>query len=251
MACDLDLPAGVVRCSTSPRTPSLESEEAPGKRRRLGRDPKPQTLFLIDWDDTCLPYSWLQAEGLQVLDASKPSESQRIILQKQAACVARTLRKAKVFGEVVVVTNAEEGWVAASCFKFLPELLPLLEEFPVVSARAAYEQKCPGSPAKWKLCAFQAEIGAFIAASPSEHGQHNIVSIGDSMHEHEALYAATSDRHCWAKSMKFLLKPSVQDLINQHAVLEQYLEDLASCEGNFDVYMEKVGEDITLVAQAS
>jgi len=229
--------------SSCPRTPSSESE-GPGKRRRLQSRPKPQTLFLIDWDDTCLPYSWLQAQGLQVLDASEPSEFQRNALQKVVACVAKTLRKAKDLGEVVVVTNAEEGWVDASCYKFLPELLPILDEFPVVSARASYEQKCPGSPAKWKLCAFQAEIGAFIAASPAEHGQHNIVSIGDSVHEHTALYAATRDRQCWAKAMKFVIRPSMEDVIHQHEVLQQFLDDLATREGNLDIYMERCGQDI-------
>ena len=57
-------------------------------------------------------------------------------------------------GTVVLVTNAEIGWIKLSCQKFLPTLAPLLENVKLVSARTTFEGTQCRSPLDWELRAF-------------------------------------------------------------------------------------------------
>jgi hypothetical protein len=54
-------------------------------------------------------------------------------------------------GPVVIITNAETGWVELSCKKFMPRVLPFLAGVKVLSARSTFESLYPDSPADWKV----------------------------------------------------------------------------------------------------
>merc|ERR1719276_474293 len=95
--------------------------------------------MIFDWDDTILPSAWVQSQGLRLDEDSKVNDNQRMQLTEVANAVMETLRIAKTMGTVVLVTNAERGWIELSCQKFLPALLPLLENVKAVSARTKYE----------------------------------------------------------------------------------------------------------------
>lgn len=49
-------------------------------------------------------------------------------MEELAQQAAETLQMAKRFGKVVLVTNAECGWIELSCRKFMPSLYPHLED---------------------------------------------------------------------------------------------------------------------------
>ena len=89
---------------------------------------------------------------------------------------------------MVLVTNAERGWIELSCQKFMPTLFPSLENVKVVSARTSYESAETSSPLDWKLRAFEAEIrrcyGSATLVDPDS--RKNVLSLGDSVHEREA-----------------------------------------------------------------
>eukprot|EP00931_Biecheleriopsis_adriatica_P075718 TRINITY_DN49516_c0_g1_i1.p1 TRINITY_DN49516_c0_g1~~TRINITY_DN49516_c0_g1_i1.p1 ORF type:complete len:271 (-),score=56.54 TRINITY_DN49516_c0_g1_i1:21-833(-) len=230
-----------------PATPSALASEhstvenATCKRRRLnhgaGHGKKgSETLILLDWDDTLLPHTWLQEQSMPVCGPGKPSLAQQAELQKVADSVARTLQQVQALGQTVLITNAEPGWVDLSCNRFLPTVLPLLADMKVISARAAFEHRFPGSPAKWKLMAFEDEVDAFCA-EPGQDLRH-VISIGDSMHEHTALREATQGKTCFAKSVKFLNRPSLKMLTDQHEALYHCLSDVVSQEDNLDYFMQ-------------
>ncbi|CAJ1449625.1 unnamed protein product, partial [Effrenium voratum] len=86
-----------------------------------------ETLFIFDWDDTVLPSSWVQGQGLRLDESSEVLAWHREQLSQVAAAAAETLRLAKQLGTVVLITNAERGWIELSCQKFLPTLFPVLE----------------------------------------------------------------------------------------------------------------------------
>merc|ERR1719329_1974413 len=100
-----------------------------------------QTIILFDWDDTLCPSNWIR-ENRPVLSFFKPAPSderfQRPLLELQKH-VEATLRLSLKLGKVVIVTNAMDPWVETSCRNFLPQLLPLVQDIPVIYARSVYE----------------------------------------------------------------------------------------------------------------
>jgi len=189
----------------------------------------------LDWDDTLLPSTWLQKQGLSLAETSRrPDESEREVLRGVAKKVTRILSGAKRIGHVVVVTNAEKGWVELSCCRFLPEVYPLLEGVKVLSARSTFEPTCR-LPVQWKKRAFRSEIDSFFKTWEGHATGRQVLSFGDSMAERTALIAATESLDCWAKSVKFLERPSPEQLTKQLEMLNQLLVALTEHEGSLDL----------------
>lgn len=102
-----------------------------------------QTIIIFDWDDTLCPSSWIR-ENKRVLSFFRPAPNiekiQRPLRELQANCEA-LLRLAMKLGTVIIVTNAMDPWVETSCRNFLPGLMPLVSQLPVVYARSIYEMQ--------------------------------------------------------------------------------------------------------------
>jgi len=195
------------------------------------------TMIILDWDDTLLPSTWLQQQGLSIAVGSPlPDADQRATLKRLANCAIRALKKAKRLGLVTIITNGEKGWVELSCCKFFPELFPVLEGIKILSARSAYEPMHPGNPTQWKIVAFHKEISAFFLVA--ESGQKNMISIGDSLHERTALLDATDGRACWTKSMKFVERPSPFQLVKQLKLLSGCFRPFVDFNGCLDLYLQ-------------
>lgn len=195
------------------------------------------TLIILDWDDTLLPSSWLQDHGLNIAAGSaQPDLPQRLELAKVAQNVITTLQRLKNLGHVMIVTNAEKGWVELSCRKFLPEVAPLLEGMKLLSARSAYEHVQPESPVDWKRLAFSKEITDFVLRSSDGGQPFSLVSVGDSMSERTALLdAAVGRSNCWAKSLKFMELPTPEQIIRQHELLCGWLDQVVEHQGALDL----------------
>lgn len=197
-----------------------------------------ETFFVFDWDDTILPSTWVQNQGLRLDAGSTPNAAQRTQLGEAAAAGAKTLRVAKQHGTVVLVTNAERGWIELSCRKFLPTLYPLLEDVRLVSARTTYEGQSCISPLDWKLRAFDDEIERHYRAEVINDplSRKNVFSLGDSVHEREALLRATSTApNCRSKSLKFAERPSIAQLCKQHELVSGSFAKMVHHDGNLDL----------------
>lgn len=197
-----------------------------------------ETFFIFDWDDTILPSSWVQRQGLRLDANSHPTAEQRSILAEVASVVGQTLRAARQHGTVILVTNAERGWIELSCQKFLPTLAPMLENVKLVSARTTYESTQGHSPLDWKLCAFDVEIKRFFGAETvfDPTMRKNIFSLGDSIHEREALLRATlSAPNCHSKSLKFVERPDTSQICKQHELIVNAFGQLVHHQGNLDL----------------
>jgi hypothetical protein len=215
-----------------------------GKRRKLdastlGPSPKPirfeRTLIILDWDDTLFPNTWLLEQGLHLAEYSPaPNETQKMELRKVARLVSRTLRRAKCCGTVIVITNAEKGWVELTSRQFLPDVVPHLEGIRIVSARSKFERAWPASPATWKTLAFHTEVDDFFGNRAAGR-QENVISIGDSLHEREALLVSTEFRNSCTKFLKFLDRPSPAQLVKQHLVLSSAFRALVNYDDNVDL----------------
>jgi hypothetical protein len=197
--------------------------------------PPEDTILIFDWDDTVLPSTWLHEHGLSLADDSWPTVEQQARLDKLAERAVHTLDMARRYGQVILVTNAEAGWIELSCQKFMPLLWPSLRDVKLFSARSTYEHQGVASPFEWKYLAFEREIGGFYEARDAGL-QKNVVSFGDSAHEREALIRVTERmRNCRTKSLKLVERPEVDQLLKEHQLLADCMRSIVSHDGNLDL----------------
>ncbi|CAJ1460273.1 unnamed protein product, partial [Effrenium voratum] len=143
--------------------------------------------------------------------------------------------------KVVVVTNAEEGWVDLSCRAWLPSLLETVSKCEVASARSQFEPTGISSPAGWKARAFEEVIERFYQRYPNQSWK-NIISIGDAPHEREALARVVRmapffrGKRCRSKSVKFVLRPSVEQLVRELHMLQDSLKEIVLHDDNLDLH---------------
>jgi hypothetical protein len=210
------------------------SQYQPIEKHRF--DPQ-ETILIFDWDDTMLPSSWVADQGLRAELDAKLTKDQEAELNDLSRLAIDTLRIAKTYGTVVLVTNAERGWIELSCQKFMPALFPALKEVKIFSARTEFERPEVTSPFEWKLKAFQCEIDRLFKVEKFPNTRRmNILSFGDSAHEREALIAATADlANCRTKSLKFVEKPRIEHLRKQHVLLARCIERIVHHDGNLDM----------------
>jgi hypothetical protein len=130
---------------------------------------------------------------------------------------------------VVIVTNAEDGWVEETCERFLPALQPLLQKLDIVSARSSYGDGVPTS--EWKR-------RAFADLAKNSDGLANIVSIGDAEFERDAVLSVAPVFGCSAKSLKLAMRPDLGMMQQQHAFLQARFAALARRRGNLDLRVE-------------
>lgn len=197
-------------------------------------DPKKAVLFW-DWDDTLLCSSVLSEKGYRLstdMDKENDTElmSQLKVLQ---ASVVEVLRLSLEFGEVHVVTNAENRWVELSAKKWLPSVVPLLERCQICSARSTFENQFPKDPQMWKNKAFEGQLEKILWKNETEK---HIFSFGDSEVERRALMNVTSSiANAQCKSVKFQLKPTVEQLRVQQGVVRDALANLLKHNGDLDL----------------
>jgi hypothetical protein len=213
-------------------------------RARVGKD---ATLFVWDWDDTLFPSSWINMQGMRLDDDYQCGELQRQELDALSAQVLATLQVAANLGTVVIVTNAEEGWVPLSCGKFMPKIQPIIDQFKVVSARTRYETPGVFSPLTWKVKCFEAEIAEhFSNLQTPVRAYRNVISLGDSIHEREALQRVAKELPCGSKTMKLPERPTLQDLIHCHELMRKNLPTLAAHDGDLDLQVRVAERMVTL-----
>lgn len=177
-------------------------------------------------------------EQCLALQSAVPLEAwQESELAELACCAAETLRCAKRLGTVILVTNAERGWIELSCTRFMPTLLPLLEGLKLVSARTMYESARRPTPCDWKIAAFTCELERVFGRSTAR--RKNILSIGDSTHEREAVLVSSAPlSNCRTKSLKFVERPKLDQLRRQHMLMATCLRRIVHHDGNLDLVIQ-------------
>jgi len=193
------------------------------------------TILIFDWDDTVLPSTWIQEQGLRLDDESVLNEEQIAALTHMSEFAAQTLIVAKRHGKVILVTNAERGWIELSCQKFMPQLCSVLEDVKILSARSTWEHQGVASPFEWKYLAFEGEIHSFYGDVSTERTK-NVISFGDSAHEREALIRVTERMpSCRTKSLKFVERPEVEQLVKEHELISGCFKHIVNHDGNLDL----------------
>eukprot|EP00529_Nitzschia_sp_RCC80_P030010 CAMPEP_0113451916 /NCGR_PEP_ID=MMETSP0014_2-20120614/6580_1 /TAXON_ID=2857 /ORGANISM="Nitzschia sp." /LENGTH=307 /DNA_ID=CAMNT_0000343277 /DNA_START=94 /DNA_END=1017 /DNA_ORIENTATION=- /assembly_acc=CAM_ASM_000159 len=128
-------------------------------------------VIVVDYDDTLLPSSFCERWKIEHHN-DLPLHFQNMMAEL-SDCAERFLREASKYGEVLIITNSDEGWVQYSAERFCPKLASVVMKYPIISARTKYEKFWPGQPLLWKSAAFAHEINE-IYERPS--AQQNAVT---------------------------------------------------------------------------
>jgi len=193
-----------------------------------------KTIIFFDWDDTLLCSTVLSGQGIR-LDSNLDGATELLRqLDELSTSIIDVLTAAEKYGELLIVTNGETGWVELSAQKFVPRVVPILNKFKIVSARSTFEAMYPGSPMKWKYHAFQQSLTGLYS---DPNCMKNVLSFGDSHAEREAIRAVTKLLpHTRTKSIKFAERPSIEQLqrqlelvVNCFSYIDSHEEDLDLC----------------------
>lgn len=202
-----------------------------------------ETAILFDWDDTLLGSTCLAGSGLRV-DETCPLPhhiaEELALLEK---VVISILKEASKLGHVYLITNAETGWIELSAQRFLPRVLDALNNtgtghsVRVLSARSTYEDAHPDSPCEWKTQAFVNEMITHDSRFRLNRNRtFNIVSIGDSINERTAAHAIPRRlQNTRIKTIKFVERPSLEQLRKQLDLLLRYLPGICHHSTSFDI----------------
>lgn len=229
--------------SSASSTTSFSEEAAPPSSAAASQVPHNpglsyarDTVIVFDWDDTLLSSSFLAARG-HTLDSDlefEPAVAEH--LQKLEKSVIEALTLAQSHGTVVIITNAETGWVQLSAQKFIPGVLPVVQKLAVVSARSTYEGMYPDAPLKWKYCAFYDRLSSLFADAQDQ--PKNIISFGDSQVEREAVRAVSrSFSNAMCKSVKFVERPSLEQLVRQVELVTNCFHSILTHSGDLDLML--------------
>jgi len=180
-------------------------------------------------------------------------------------------------GHVVVITNAERGWVELSCSKFMPSVMKLLNlpMVRVISARSTFERQYPSSTIEWKRRAIKLVLDELLSTdidisrvssfrsitysdSVPEKSSHRIidviqvprpvidvlqvVSIGDSMVERQAVFDVTKCinfkdngvKSVRTKSVKLTDAPTIHWLLDELKTIQRTLGQILRTPHDLD-----------------
>lgn len=157
------------------------------------------------------------------------------------------IEESLTIGCVVIVTNAEEGWIELSAKAWLPRVMDSLVKCKIVSARSKWEPQGITSPAGWKQKAFYDEIEGFYSRYTNQSWK-NVISIGDAPHEREALFRVTFYEHaeasvrrkkCRTKAIKFMIRPTIQQLLHELSMLRRCLKQVINHDDHLDLQFDE------------
>lgn len=196
------------------------------------RLPKHQTVIIFDWDDTLLCTTYL---NLQESLGNELSRGGQDYLKKIELAAKKLLETSMRLGQTFIITNAMQGWVEYSAAKYVPELLPILGQIPVISARSRYEPLYPKDVRMWKLYAFrdlQRELDLPIIT--------NLNSIGDSNYEMEATQVMGKEfSEALVKTIKLREHPTPEELLKELDLINDKFEKIVTNARNLKIALER------------
>lgn len=130
---------------------------------------RPNKVIIFDWDDTICPSSFVdqwKVENVKDL----PLYFQNLF-HEVGKCAEKCLDAAAKHAEVIIITNSDDGWVRFSADRFVPNLLPCLDRYRIISARTRYERFYPNQPLCWKAAAFAHEVNEIYSSNCNSNGK--------------------------------------------------------------------------------
>lgn len=237
--CEIDSLAEPTTNSTA--TSSVVGEPMRPPRSKSARSSR--SLMIFDWDDTILPTSYLAKLGYK-LDSPDPTPAIQLVLDEYSLLVNQTLTEAARRGHVMIVTNAETGWIQLTVEKFLPKSVATVGRFEHISARSMFEPTGVLTPIGWKENAFKMVVQEYLRATgrtaSSSSGKCQVISLGDSGHEREAILKVCDEfrDEVICKSLKFMERPDIDSLKKEHLLIQECLADILTHKDHLDLCIQ-------------
>eukprot|EP00440_Ansanella_granifera_P069244 gb/GFBE01075121.1/.p1 GENE.gb/GFBE01075121.1/~~gb/GFBE01075121.1/.p1 ORF type:complete len:568 (+),score=86.62 gb/GFBE01075121.1/:1-1704(+) len=218
-----------------------------GVLRMFSRSNEPtapeNAVIIFDWDDTLCPTTWAldiikkaknEAELAKIEQAHAPELAEHVV------AVEQLLRAARSVARVAIVTLATPDFWKRSAETFL-DGLNVKDLFPELGIKVYYATRQPRSSdikpetvAKKKAMAKC--LGHLYPAVSARGVRWNVLSIGDSAIEQEALKQLLSDRSSspLCKTLKFTTEPSLEQLTRQVQAVTPHLPEMVAHMKDFD-----------------
>jgi hypothetical protein len=184
----------------------------------------------VDYDDTLFPTTYLDDNGILIDHSPRPGSTFFETMNRLDLQVVKFLEEIQEHGELIILTNAEEGWVTQSCEIFMPESYKIISVCKILSARDLYAHKFE-DPGMWKKMLLVEHLEKELRNS------RYIISIGDSEFEREAAfyYARKSKGKTGVKN--FLINADVSSIHSTTSVLNfltKTIKQVIDTDGGMD-----------------
>jgi len=243
----------------------------------------PQTVLVLDWDDTLFPTTWLCGKPwfrAWIANKGHPDEMEqadKTLLTELDKAVQSFIVTASCLGHICCVTLARRPWQARTMETFYPRLTETWQRLGL-KVRYAKEERCvePSSLnmmrglnsysetsmeqmlqqerkyVKQKMKAMQRFLKEFYM----EGSWKNVVSIGDGLAERQALKElglkhmnpvsrkSGVQKEFRIKTIQMVSNPSCEQLVEQMQVLTSWLPSLVCLDRDFDVDFNSSEEDL-------
>jgi hypothetical protein len=199
---------------------TIMNSELKKKHKGIETDITPDnTLFILDWDDTLFPTSWVTKNNVDIVN----NESRDRYIEHFKTldrALSSFLKNIKKYGKVIIITNAMKEWVKISSI-VLPHTYHVLKNISIVSARSLFSDQTK-EVMEWKKRTFQLIIDKEFENKKTM----NVFSVGDAEYEHNALVALTQsnfDKIKYLKSFRLIKDPGYEELVEEITMLDVYI----------------------------
>ena len=135
--------------------------------------------------------------------------------------IEEILNKALSKGTVLIITNSSEGWVEACTKFYYPDLIPILKNIYIISARELYQEQYPTEPGTWKIKTFNDLKEQF---NFEQNLVTNIICFGDDKNEIIAAQKLGENiNNCLIKTVKFRDKPDLKEMLKQLILINEQI----------------------------
>ena len=196
---------------------------------------KNNTIFIFDWDDTLFFTTHLDPSK----NSNRFNESalEKRMIKSIEYYVEEILSKALNKGTVLIITNSSEGWVEYCVYSYYQNLIPLLKQINIISARTLYEQEFPSEPLTWKIKTFNDLTEKF---NFEKCLLTNIICIGDDNSEIiAAKKLANNFENCLVKTIKLRESPKLKELIKQLILINEQILRVYSYPKSLTIQVDK------------
>lgn len=216
-------------------------------------------IFILDWDDTlsATTHGYQQGYYKNIRENSDEDVGLGYAVAGQDSTnlgildytIVRLLVDLIDLGvHLHIVTNAEKGWVELSSKNFLPLTHKVIksQDIPVISAREQHGEVYRNDPVSWKFHTIKSIVFSFIKSGAEsihpEDSDLEIISVGDSCIDRDAVRKVVKhfDDNLVVKTIKFMNKPSIENLIHQLKHVLSCIKNITMHQGDLDLKTVKI-----------
>lgn len=204
-----------------------------------------ETIYLIDWDDTMFPTDFCNKNSINLKNPSDIDNYKLFFIELDKSILS-VLEKLNSLGTIYIITNASLLWIK-NCLEILPKTKKYImnNNIRIISARDIYSS-LNDSPLQWKILTFQNVID-IIMKNNNNKNILNIHSLGDATYEYYSLLNLDDylnkkhkNNNYLLKSVKFIDKPTFEQIIDQLNVLLKNIDNITKQFNYVDIKFDSI-----------